>query len=64
MNTYTVETDGEDGLQVKVTGPDGRVRLISHHMPTWRAARAWIAEHRRTAGQYVSDARSSNLPSK
>jgi hypothetical protein len=50
MNTYTVETDGMNGFQVNVVGPDGKIHLTSASLSTWTQAQNWITEHRRNAG--------------
>ena len=42
MESYSIETDGMGGYQVRVTGPDDDVGHIAIQFPTWRQAREWI----------------------
>jgi hypothetical protein len=42
MNTYSIETDGKGGFEVRVTPSNGDSSYLSGDFPNWRTARDWI----------------------
>jgi hypothetical protein len=42
MDTYSVETDGHGGYQVRVTSSRDETSRIVFDFPTWTHARGWI----------------------
>jgi hypothetical protein len=41
MDTYAIETDSDGGFRVRVTGVDGKARVVED-FPSEREARAWV----------------------
>ena len=42
METFTIETDGMGGFQIRVTTEEGSEGHVAANFPTYRQAREWI----------------------